>query len=359
MNEEESLKESIIGYEALWESMLKCQKGVRWKPSVKDFIINAPEEINKMHDKLEKGKWVNGNPRPIKITYPKKRDGLSIMFPDRVYQRSINDNILYPEMVRHFIYDNCACQTGKGPDFARKRLKKHLWNFYSNHGIDGYILQIDIKEYFKNINHSLVINKFARHIPEYVCNQISEILEKQHIHGGKGYNPGSQMVQISGLSVLDDLDHFVKEQLHIKYYIRYNDDFLLIHKSEEYLTECLVRIKEILEGYGFVLNTKKTGIRKLSNGFYFLGFDYKITATGKIIMLLTSDNIRHERRKLRKMVAKCKRGEMSKEKVDESFNCWKNHASNGNSYKLIQKMNKYYASLWREDNDSKQIIYET
>ena len=56
MIKEESIKESIIGYEALWNSMLKCQCGVRWKPSVKDFVINAPEEVFKMHYKLEHGK---------------------------------------------------------------------------------------------------------------------------------------------------------------------------------------------------------------------------------------------------------------------------------------------------------------
>lgn len=327
--------------------MLKCQRGVRWKPSVKSFVINAPEEVFRMHDKLEKGRWTNGTPKPIKITYPKKRDGLSIPFVDRVYQRSINDNVLYPEMIKHFVFDNCACQKGKGPDFARRRLNEKLWKFYCHNGINGYVLQIDIKEYFKHINHDLVMEKFSRHLPDYICEMVSDVLDKQHIHGKDGYNPGSQMVQIAALSVLNDLDHFVKERLHIKCYIRYNDDFLIIHESEEYLRECLSRIREILEGYGFTLNEKKTTIRKLAKGFTFLGFNYRITETGKNIMLLNSDNIKHQRKKLRRMVNKCKRGEMSKEKVEESFNGWKNFASNGNSYKLIQRMNQYYASLWR------------
>lgn len=345
--EEESIKESIIEYEALWDSMLKCQCGVRWKPSVKEFVINAPEEVFKMCDKLERGKWRNGTPKPIKITYPKKRDGLSISFTDRVYQRSINDNVLYPEMTKHFIFDNCACQTGKGPDFARRRLKEKLWNFYCHHGTNGYVLQIDIKEYFKHISHSLVMDKFNKYVPKHICDMISDVLDKQHICGEDGYNPGSQMVQIAGLSVLNDVDHFVKEKLHIKCYIRYNDDFLIIHESKEYLKNCLEQIRRKLESYGFTLHDKKTAIRKLSNGFTFLGFNYRVTETGKIIMLLNSDNIKHQRKKLRRMVNKCKRGEMSKEKVDESFNGWKEFASKGNSYKLIQRMDKYYALLWR------------
>lgn len=339
--------------------MRKCQRGVRWKPSVKDFVINAPEEIFKMHDRLDKDRWINGTPRPIKITYPKKRDGLSIPFVDRVYQRSINDNILYPEMSKHFIFDNCACQTGKGTDFARRRLKEKLRKFYTHYGLSGYVLQIDIKEYFKHISHSIVIDKFSRYIPDDICGMISGVLEKQHIRGTDGYNPGSQMVQIAALSALNDLDHFIKEQLHIKVYLRYNDDFLIVHESKDYLEGCLIRIREILESYGFILNEKKTTIRKLSKGFRFLGFDYRITESGRIIMLLNGDNTKHQRKKLRRMVNKSKRGEMPKAKVDESFNGWKTFAMKGNSYKLIRRMEEYYASLWRDDHESLQICHES
>lgn len=41
--------------------------------------------------------------------------------------------------------------------------------------------------------------------------------------GDSGYNPGSQMVQIVGISLLDPVDHYVKEKLHVKRYIRYWD----------------------------------------------------------------------------------------------------------------------------------------
>ena len=348
INQNKSTKEEIIGYDALWESMLKCQHGVRWKPSVKDFIINAPEEVFKMHKRLKNETWTDGTPRPIKIMYPKKRDGLSISFTDRVYQRSINDNVLYPEMTKHFIYDNCACQKGKGTSFTRKRIKQHLWNFYSNHGINGYILQIDLKSYFNHIKHDLILEKFGRYIPEDICDMISKVLDKQHIHGNSGYNPGSQMVQIAALTALNDLDHIIKEQLHIKHYIRYNDDFWILHESKEFLENCLGFIKTYLKDHDFELNTRKTVLKRLDSGFVFLGFNYRVTETGKVIMILNSDNVKHEKKKLRRMVGKCKRGEMAKAKIDESYNDWKEFANEGNSYKLLQRMDEYYAKLWRD-----------
>ena len=120
--------DKIIDFDSLWESAMKCKRGVLWKPSTKHYNLNAVEETHRMHGKLAQGKWKNGKPKPIKILHPKRRDGLSISFKDRVYQRSINDNVLYPSVQRSFIIDNCACQKGKGIDFARDRLKKHLWN---------------------------------------------------------------------------------------------------------------------------------------------------------------------------------------------------------------------------------------
>ena len=92
---------------------------------------------------------------------------------------------------------------------------------------------------------------------------------------------------------------------------------------------------------------KKTHITPLSDGFLWLGFQYRITNTGKIIMTLNSANVKHERKKLRRLVNLAKRGEITKAKADECYRSWKAHASKGNSYKLIKRMDAYYAELWR------------
>lgn len=339
-------KESIINYDALWESMLKCQRGVSWKPSVKQFKINAPEDILKMSQKLQDGTWKNSRPREIKIMYPKQRDGLSISFRDRIYQRSINDNALYPEMTKHFIFDNAACQKGKGTSFARRRIKEHMWNFYCNHGRDGYVLQIDIHGYYPNMRHDEVKKCFRRYLPDDIYQMACNVLDEQY-SGEIGYNPGSQMVQIAGISLLNDPDHYIKEELHIKHYIRYMDDFWILHEDEDYLEKVLECITDKLSIMGFEINQKKTHIRPLSKGFTFLGFVYHMTDTGKIIMTLNSENVKHERKKLYRLVQKCKRGETTKRKVDECYNSWKSFASEGNSKKLLQRMDKYYKSLWR------------
>ena len=343
-----NIMEEIIEYDALWESAMKCKRGVLWKPSTKHYNLNAIEETHRMRSKLLDGTWANGKPKPIMILYPKKREGLSISFKDRVYQRSINDNVLYPSVQRSFILDNCACQKGKGIDFARKRLKQHIWNHYCHHGNEGYVLQIDIKGYYPNMRHQAVRDKFKRYLNEGVYQAVCEVLDTQY-KGEVGYNPGSQMVQIAGISLLDDLDHYCKERLHLKHYIRYMDDILIIHHDESELSDALLHIEEVLSEIGFEIHKGKTHITPLSQGFTFLGFEYRITSTGKILMALNSANIKHERRKLRKLVNLAKKGRITKAKADECYKSWKANTSKGNSYKLLQRMDAYYENLWKEN----------
>ena len=345
--EQGKMKEQIISYDALFESALKCKNGVMWKPAAKHFNLNAVEEVHRMEKKLAEGTWKNGRPRPIQIVYPKRREGLSISFKDRVYQRSINDNVLYPAAAKSFILDNCACQKGKGIDFARKRLKTHLRRFIRRHGAEGYVLQVDVKGYYPNMRHDKVIEKFGRFLDAETLAMVKDVLDTQYV-GSVGYNPGSQMVQIAGIALLDGLDHHCKEQLHMRHYMRYMDDIFSLHEDLETAANALAKIKEELAGIGFEAHEEKTHIRPLSDGFRFLGFDYRVTKTGKIIMTLNSGNVRHERRKLRRLVALAKKGVTTKAKADECLASWCENASKGNSWKLLQRMNQFYKALWED-----------
>lgn len=363
--------ERVIDYDALWESGMKCKRGVMWKPSTKHYNLNMVEETHRLEKKLRDGTWKNSEPRPIQINYPKKRPGLSIPFKDRVYQRSINDNVLYPSVQKSFILDNCACQKGKGIDFARKRLKEHLCRFYREHGTNGYVLQIDIKGYYPNMRHDKVEDKFKRYLPKDVFKAVCDVMDTQHYRIGEkiidgevrrlfrfdengrviGFSPGSQMVQIAGIALPDDLDHFCKERLHIKHYIRYMDDILVVHQDKDELLNILSDIEEQLDELGFSVHKDKTHITPVSKGFVFLGFEYRMTSTGKILMTLNSANVKHERKKLRRLVKLAKKGEITKAKVDECYRSWKANASKGNSYTLIQRMDEYYNNLWKENED--------
>ena len=336
----------VIGFDPLYDSMRKCRKGVMWKDSVASFCMNGIERTMKLSEELRDGTYKARPTVRFTITSPKPREIASITFQDRVFQRSLNDNAVYPTMSNSFIYDNFACQKGKGTDAARNRLAEFLRKYYRKHGHDGYVAQFDIHGYYPNMSHAITEHLFKEKLTPDVYTLVQRILREQY-EGDKGYNPGSQLIQIAGISILDKFDHFVKENLHAKFYIRYMDDFLIISHDKEYLASCKEQMEEFLTCIlQFEMNPKKTRIYSLHDGIDFLGFHYSLTGTGKVIKIVRSENVKRERRKLRRLVAKSKRGGLPREKVDESYAAWRNHASKGNSYNLLKRMDAYYQDLW-------------
>lgn len=339
--------DDIIGFDALYESMNKCRKGVMWKDSVAAYCMNGIERTLKLSQELKEGEYKARPPIRFMITSPKPREIASIKFRDRVFQRSLNDNAVYPAMCKSFIYDNFACQKGKGTDAARDRLKEFLRRYYRKHGSAGYVAQFDIHGYYPTMDHEVTEELFRKKLDPEIYEMVERILHEQY-EGESGYNPGSQLIQIAGISILDEFDHFVKEKMHAKYYIRYMDDFLIISDDQEYLKDCAKRVKEQLKKIKFTLNEKKTRVYPLKEGIEFLGFHFYLTETGKVLMLIKSENVKRERKKLLRIVEKSKRGDLPKEKVDESYASWRTHAAKGNTQMLLRRMDKYYKDLWRE-----------
>ena len=341
--------ETITDFEHLYESMNKCRRGVGWKDSVMSYTLNGIERNLRLEEKLKDGTYTPSPTKAFKITNPKPRDIISVSFRDRVYQRSLNDNVLYPTMTNSFIYDNWACQKGKGTLKCRERLKEFLLAYYRKYGHVGYTLQCDIRGYYPNMSHEIAEAMFRAKLPQDIADATVAVLRNQY-DGEKGYNPGSQMIQIAGISMLDKLDHYIKERLHIRYYIRYMDDFILIHHDPQYLSECREAIRAKLRELRFQLHETKTRIYPLSHGILFLGFRFMLTDTGKVVVLIDPKRVKAARKKYVRLAAKCRKGLIPRESVDASWQCWRQHASYGNSWKLIRRLDAFYRDLWRDDD---------
>ena len=110
-----------------------------------------------------------------------------------------------------------------------------------------------------------------------------------------------------------------------------------------------------MKEYGLEVNKKKSHIIPLDKCFMFLGFQYRITETGKVIMTLDPDSVKHERKTLARMESKVRKGELKPEKVDEHHESWENNASKGNSYKMLKRTNQYLKQLRKgERNENKK-----
>lgn len=337
--------EGVIGFDALWASMEKCACGVMWKGSAASFCLNGAESVHKLSDELKSGSYRPRKTTTFQVTSPKARTITSTPFRDRVYQRSLNDNALYPSVTRSLIHDNAACQKGKGIDFALERFKRHLRRHWRKHGLNGYALLVDVKSYYATLPHWLGESVFDRS-PKWARDMAVGVLRGQY-EGDVGYNPGSQMVQIVGIAALDGLDHLIKERLGVKGYIRYMDDFRLLGESKEKLEGCLAAIRAWLGERGLSAHAKKTRIQPIREKIPFLGFDFRLTKTGKVVVSVRSEKVKAKRRQWARMARLEARGELAPGVLDGSFRDWCAHAKKGNSHRLIGRCERYIEDLRR------------
>ena len=348
--DDESVKETVCAYDNLCKGTQKSKEGSMWKDSTAGFVKNDLINCFLLKDDLLGGTYKIGKYSVFHITEPKPRVIVSTRIRDRAFQRSLCDNYLTNAVSRSFIYDSAACQVGKGTDFARRRLKCHLQRYYRKHGLNGYVLKCDIKSFFGSTPHKVAEQAVRKRVSDaWAVDKTVQIINSfdQGPDPDVGMGLGSQVTQLIELAVLDDLDHYIKEQLRVKPYERYMDDFILIHESKDYLRYCRSEIEKIVNSLGLSLNRKKTQIFPVKQPIHFLGFSFRLTATGKVIMRVLPCKVTRERRKLRKLVDLAKQGVMTKYQVDECFKSWKAHASKGNCYKLVQAMTAYYNDLWR------------
>ena len=337
-------REEIIGEDALFNSMEKCSKGVKWKGTVAYYRHHWPDEIGKLSRELHDGTYKERRAKFFTVTEPKTREIMSIHFRDRIYQRSLNDTAIYPQVAARFIDDNFTCQKNKGTDAARKKLAKYMRAYFQKNGLEGYALKIDIKGYYPNMDHAFAVNMLKGYVDSTTFEMAQKILD--HLPGEVGYNPGSQIVQIVGITALDKIDHYIKDVLKIDCYVRYMDDFVLLHHDRAYLEMCLIEIRRMLHEQKMEINAKKTTIKPIATPVKFLGFMYRFSSSGKLIILTDPEKIKHERKKIVRMVALVRKGELTKYDVDRHFKAYKASVRYGNSHNLLHGLNVWYESLW-------------
>lgn len=345
-----NVQEIVCDFGNLYRAMRKCSHHVKWKDSVAGYLNNGLANCLRLHESLMNGTYKIDTYTCFKIYEPKERDIVSIRFKDRVFQRSLCDNYLYNAMTKGFVRGNCACQVGKGTDDAMRLLSVYLQKHFRKHGTAGAALKMDIKNYFGSTPHEVSKAAVRKRLDDtWAYKRVADIIDSfdQGEDPTIGMGLGSQITQITQLAVPDIIDHLIKERYHIRYYIRYMDDFILIHEDMEHLKRCRDEIRVQLAALGLRVSEKKTKIFPLTQGIKFLGFKFRLTETGKVIKTLSKENIAHERRKLRKQRHLAEEGRMTKRQCDECYTSWKAHAERGNTHNLILEMDKFYKELWR------------
>lgn len=341
------LYDIIHDFNNLYKAYVDSKVSKRWKNSTVRFEINALAELKKLQRSLENGTYQLGPYNVFQVFEPKIRTIKSIQFKHKVVQRSLCDNVLEPIFEKTFIYDSYACRKGKGTHAGLDRTSEFLRRHYRMHGLEGWILKCDIEKYFDSIDHEILKKIIRKHIKDVrVLRMLDEIIDS--IPGGKGLPLGNQTSQWFSILFLSDFDHFIKERLGVKMYLRYMDDFVLIHHDKAFLQECKQAIVDYLEGLELELN-EKSHIFPVRNGVDFLGFRLYLTDTGKVIRKVRRDSKDRMKRKLAKFKELYEEGKRTREQIEHAFNSWCSHASHGNCFYLIQDMYKRYERIFEGD----------
>lgn len=339
----------IYDFNNLYKAYVASKQGKRWKNATARFEINALAELKKLQRELENEIYKLGPYNVFRIFEPKIRVIKSIQFKHKVVQRSLCNNVLEPVFEKTFIFDSYACRKGKGTHAGLDRTSEFFRRHYRKHGLEGWVLKCDIEKYFDSINHRILKRIIRKHIQdERVLKLLDDIIDSTP--GGKGLPLGNQTSQWFSILFLSDFDHFIKERLGVKMYIRYMDDFVLIHHDKAFLQECKRAIIKYLKSLELELN-HKSHIFPLRNGVDFLGFHIYLTETGKVIKKIRRDSKNRVKRKLRKFKELYENGERTREQIEQAYNSWKAHAGHGNCYYLIQDMDVLFERIFKGDGE--------
>lgn len=230
----------------------------------------------------------------------------------------------------------------KGTLKAIERFDKFKRKVSKNGHKKTYILKADIKHYFEEINHNILLKILKGKIKDENVLWLIKIILANSSNEGKGIPLGNLTSQSFANIYLDKLDQFVKHKLKVKYYIRYVDDFVILHNSKNQLVEWKEEIDKFLrEKLEIELHPEKSQILKLEKGIKFLGFR---TFTNH--RLLRKSNMNHFERKFNQMKIQFNEKILTRDKAIEKLEGWIAYAKHGNTYnyrkRIIKNFNKSF-----------------
>lgn len=317
MKRKGNLYQEIYKFENIVNAFNEVCRNTKNKKKVAKFKEYKCIYVSRIYNILKTKSYKPGPYNVFTIYEPKERRIVSQSMQDKVINHLVARHILYPAILPCLLDVNVASRKGLGTSEGIRlamnfhRICKVKYKTY-------YILKCDISKFFASIDHDILKKKIERRIKDKDALKIVfDIIDSEE----NGLSIGAMTSQVLAIFYLNDMDHFIKETLKIKYLIRYQDDFLLFHPSKQYLKYCLEELKKFLEKEKLVLN-KKTRIYKSTNNFIFLGRKQNGNYA----------KYRDVRRKIKKRIHLYQTGEIKLTGVVNSIICYQNLCKKGSNY---------------------------
>lgn len=250
------------------------RRGKTRKKDVMDFELHLEDNIFSLYEEVKDGKYKHSAYAYFQIFDNKKRDIYKAEVRDRIMHQIIYDYLLScfePD----FIADSYASRINKG-QYRALNTFRYFIKLASSARKECYILKCDVRKYFDNIDQNILLDLIKEKVK---CGKVLKIIENTissyHIENSlqKGIPLGNITSQIFANIYLNTLDQYVKKDLKCRFYIRYNDDIILIFENNKNIINTRDKIILFVKNKLFLdIPMEKTSIRKIRWGVDFLGF---------------------------------------------------------------------------------------
>lgn len=309
----------------------KCKKNTY---GVKKHDENREQENLQIHENIKNGTYKTSGYSTFKIYEPKERIIFRLPYnPDRIVHHAVM-NILEPIWVKTFTRDTYSCIKNRGIHALAQQLRKDL-----DADPQGtlYCLKMGIKKFYPSINHAVLKRILKKKIKDKkLLKLLGEVIDS-----ADGVPIGNYLSQFFANLYMAYFDHWVKEELKVKYYYRYADDIVILSDNKNQLRSWLVAIKLYLtHELQLKLKDNYQIFSVNSRGIDFVGYVFYHTHT----KLRKSIKM-----KLHKLIDKYEQGKLSKEELQiklASYFGWLKYCDSKNLLRQIYLKTGIKYSKW-------------
>ncbi len=295
--------ESLFSVENLHAAHLTARKGKRFRIATAAFESRLFCNLERIRSRILDGTYEFGPYREF-VRFDSKRRLISTSpYRDRVVHWVLY-RYLSPIFEPSFVFDSYGNRKNKGALSGMLRAKEFLRS-----GNVGYVLKIDFSKYFFSVRHDVLLAEISKkvsnpHVFALLVRLVSSYrtgpqfdalfdeTSPYRTNRDKGMPIGSLTSQLFANVYLNRLDHFAKDFLGVKRYVRYVDDVVAFGKSKDELFETFRRIRDFSEKeLGLTIHPNKVSVTPKRLGIDFLG--YRIEPYRVLPRKRTQRKIRH------------------------------------------------------------------
>lgn len=359
MTKIKNVYEHITSDENILRAYYNARKGKRYRKQVLEFTKNLERNLIEIQNELKKEIINYPTYKEFYIYEPKCRLILSQDFKEVVKQWAFYQ-VLSPLFAKMYITDSYACIKGRGQIAAVKRL--YYWLRLVNaprynamkKGLDTssmkkwYYLKIDFSKYFYRVDHEVMLSVLRRKIKDdRVVQWLETRIKSPDMPFGlpagmkpedvdindrlydKGMPVGALISQMLANVYNDQIDQYAKRILGIHYYIRYQDDIIILSDDKKQIKEWHKKLEQFANEIMKMELNDKTCIRPINQGIEFCGF--RLWATHVKIRKSTALKMK---RNLKGVMHRYNKGDITLEKANQVVSSYLGLLKHCDSYAL-------------------------